>query len=68
MSEIEIKRALQLAVYAAEQALRQWKMFSNDSTEERDIETDRDLEAVWYRAAVEQARGARKVLDELEIG
>ena len=33
------------------QALRQWRMFSDESTKYRDIEKDKDCEADFYRKA-----------------
>lgn len=54
-------------VLAAELALREWKMFSDEDSEDRDIETDGDTEAEWYRDAVVKTSIARRVLNSMPL-
>lgn len=44
-------------------ALREWRMFSDESKENRDIDHDRDTEAEWYRRAVEVRGELQRAVD-----
>ena len=44
-------------------ALREWRMFSDESKENHDIDHDRDTEAEWYRRAVEVHGELQRAVD-----